>query len=145
MVYRRFGIVLVGAGGLVSLLVGGPSAAVAAPGGGGCQLAGTANITPGLTNTAANFTYNFSGNLSSCQSNIAGAPTSGTVEAGKTVVVAYNWTYTDSTGVHSGTANATYQEPIPAGNGSCASSTTSGTALPRIGIAVAKNCGAPWM
>jgi hypothetical protein len=130
MVVRRLGIVLVGAGGLVSLLVGGPSAAVAAPGGGGCQLAGSANLSPGLSNTAQNFTYSFSGALSGCQSNIAGAPASGNVEAGKTVTVPYNWTYTDSLGVvHSGTANATYQEPIPAGNGSCASSTTAGTAL----------------
>src|SRR5204862_2165397 len=33
------------------------------------------------------------------------------------------------TGAHSGSATATYQEPIPAGNGSCGSSTTSGTAI----------------
>ena len=42
--------------------------ASAAPNGGGCQLHGTANISPGLTNTAQNFNYSFTGSLASCQS-----------------------------------------------------------------------------
>jgi hypothetical protein len=33
------------------------------------------------------------------------------------------------TGAHSGSATATYQEPMPTGNGSCGTSTTSGTAI----------------
>src|SRR5438309_2547539 len=78
--------------------------ASAAPHGGGCQLHGTANISPGLSNTAKNFTYNFTGNLTNCQSSPA-APTSGTVFAG------------------------TNGLPAPTGNGSCGSSTTSGTAV----------------
>ena len=34
-----------------------------------------AAFLPGLTNTAANFTYSFKGTLSNCQSNVSGAPT----------------------------------------------------------------------
>ena len=169
---------------------------------GGCQLQGTANFSPALNNNAQNFSYSFTGNLSGCQSSSSGAPTSGSVEAGRTITTPYNWSYNDSTtlaaaaaagastisttasegsvptqtggtvvtidpgtsiaetrtvtavsgtgpytetlssplsfshaagagvtGAHSGSATATYQEPIPTGNGSCGSSTTSGTAI----------------
>jgi hypothetical protein len=78
--------------------------ASAAPNGGGCQLHGTANISPGLTSTAQNFTYSFTGNLSNCQSS-SGGPASGTVFAG------------------------TNGLPVPTGNGSCENSTTSGIAV----------------
>ena len=176
--------------------------AAEAQSGGACQLQGTANISPGLTSTAQNFSYNFAGSLTGCQSNTSGAPTSGSLEAGRTITTPYNWSYSDSTalavaasagsstistaasegsvptqtgstvvtidpgtsiaetrtvsavsgsgpytetlssalsfshaagaavtGGHSGSATATYQEPIPSGNGSCGSSTTSGTAI----------------
>ena len=127
---HRWSAVLAGAAGLVGFSVAAfPGTATAATGGALCQLAGTANFTPGLNSSAAAFKYNFGGTLSGCQSNDSTAPASGTVEAGKTVTVSYPWTYTDATGVHSGTANATYQEPIPVGNGSCSNSTTSGTAI----------------
>src|SRR5437899_446456 len=126
----RASAVLVGAAALVgSAIAAYPGTASAATGGALCQLAGNANFTPGLTGTAANFTYTFAGSLSGCQSNDSTSPASGSVEAGKTVTVPYNWTYTDSTGTHSGTANATYQEPVPSGNGSCTNSTTSGIAI----------------
>jgi hypothetical protein len=78
--------------------------AAAAPNGGACQLHGTANISPGLSNTAQNFTYTFTGDLTNCQSS-SGGPASGTVFAG------------------------TNGLPVPTGNGSCASSTTSGIAV----------------
>jgi hypothetical protein len=91
--------------------------------GGGCQLQGTASFSPGLTNTAQNFTYSFAGSLSSCQSSVAGAPTSGTVEAGKTVTAQVHNSITGATDT------VTYQEPIPSGNGSCGSSTTAGTSI----------------
>jgi hypothetical protein len=78
--------------------------ASAAPNGGGCQLHGTANISPGLSNTAQNFSYSFSGDLTNCQSS-SGGPASGTVFAG------------------------TNGLPVPTGNGSCVSSTTSGIAV----------------
>ena len=48
--------------------------------GGGCQLDGTAAFKNGpATDQAKKFTYTFSGTLSGCQSNIAGAPTSGKI------------------------------------------------------------------
>jgi len=93
------------------------AAPASAQSGGGCQLQGTAAFNPGLTNADANFSYGFGGDLTGCQSNQAGAPTAGTVEAGKVV--------TDpATGEQ-------FQEPIPTGTGSCASSTTTGTAIVR--------------
>jgi hypothetical protein len=85
----------------------------AASASGGCSLSGTAAFSPGLSSTAANFNYSFSGTLSNCQSTDSTAPTSGTVEAGKTIVI----------------GGITYQEPGPTGNGSCSSSTTSGIAI----------------
>lgn len=112
------------------LLSAAPTPAAAASGG-GCQLAGSASFSPGLSNTASNFTYSFRGTLSSCQNTDATAPASGTEEAGKTRTVAYSWSYVDPTTGQtlSGTANATYQEPVPTGSGGCASSTTSGTGI----------------
>jgi hypothetical protein len=78
--------------------------ASADPNGGGCQLHGTANFSPGLTSTAQNFNYTFTGDLTNCQSS-AGGPASGTVFAG------------------------TNGLPVPSGNGSCENSTTSGIAV----------------
>jgi hypothetical protein len=80
------------------------STASAEPNGGGCQLAGTASFTPGLGSSAQDFTYSFTGDLTGCQST-SGGPASGTVFAG------------------------TNGLPVPSGNGSCASSTTGGTAV----------------
>ena len=92
-----------------------PVASAHAASGGGCQLQGTANFSPGLSNTAQPFTYSFSGDLSSCQSQPSGAPATGTVSAGRVE--------TDpATGEQ-------FQEPVPSGNGSCATSTTAGTAI----------------
>jgi hypothetical protein len=93
------------------LVAGGPAQAAS---GGGCQLAGTASFSPGLTNTAGNFTYNFSGNLTSCQSNDATAPATGTVSAGQAVT---------------GAGGEQFQEPIPTGSGTCANGTTSGISI----------------
>jgi hypothetical protein len=80
------------------------AAPASAANGGGCQLDGTANFSPGLGTTAQNFTYSFSGNLSGCQS-ASGGPATGTIIAG------------------------TNGLPTPTGNGSCGSSTTSGIAV----------------
>jgi len=81
--------------------------------GGGCQLQGTANISPGLNANAQAFTYNFGGNLSGCQSSESGAPATGTVSAGQALTV----------------GGQQFQEPTASGNGSCANSTTSGIAI----------------
>jgi hypothetical protein len=88
---------------VVLLSLAGPASA--APNGGGCHLQGTASFSPGLTNTAQNFSYSFTGNLTGCQSSESGAPATGTVFAG------------------------TNGLPTPTGNGSCGSSTTSGVAV----------------
>jgi hypothetical protein len=91
--------------GLAMVALLGGAASASAQNGGGCQLQGTASFSPGLSTTAQNFTYNFTGNLTGCQSSTSGAPASGTVFAG------------------------TNGLPVPSGNGSCASSTTSGIAV----------------
>jgi hypothetical protein len=99
--------------GVLSLLAFAPSAPAAS--GGGCQLKGTASFGTGLGTTAAPFDYSFHGDLTNCQSNVADAPTSGTVSAGEI--------YTDpATGKQ-------YTMPRPQGEGSCASSNTNGNAV----------------
>jgi hypothetical protein len=99
---------------LVALAIA-PGTSVAAQSAGGCQLQGTASFSPGLSTTDQPFSYSFGGTLTGCQSSEAGAPTSGTVEAGKII--------TDpATGEQ-------FQEPVPTGKGSCGSSTTGGTAI----------------
>jgi hypothetical protein len=91
--------------------------------GGGCQLKGNASFSPGLGATSKAFTYSFAGDLTGCQSSVAGAPTSGKVEAGKT----QTRTYTDPT--TGATHTVTYQEPIGTGTGGCSNSTTNGTGI----------------
>jgi hypothetical protein len=99
---------------VLSTLWAGVQQATAQPGGGGCQLAGTANFSkPGLTNTSANFTYSFTGSLSNCQSNESGAPTAGTVAAGQILAI----------------KGEKFQEPIPTGKGSCGNGATAGLAF----------------
>lgn len=97
----------------------------AATGGGECQLAGTANFDPpGLTAAGGNFTYSFTGALSSCNSNVSGAPTQGTIAAGK--VYTQTVSGTDPT---TGPWSVTYALPQATGSGGCAQSTTAGTSV----------------
>jgi len=106
----------------------GPGATVAASQtGGACQLQGVANLSPPLSTSPASFAYSFSGTLSGCQSNVAGAPMAGTVSAGVQVPETVTLTNT-STGATS-TGTVLYQQPIPQGSGSCGSSTTAGVAF----------------
>lgn len=114
---RRLLLVLcAGALGAAGLFTSGAARAATAasgtPAGGACQLAGTANFTPGLTANSAPFNYGFTGNLSGCQSN-NGSPTSGTVSAGSPITV----------------GGVTYQEPAATGTGSCSSSNTQGISV----------------
>jgi hypothetical protein len=105
----------------ITVFVIAPSASASSAG--GCQLQGTASFSPGLNSSPQPFSYSFGGGLSGCQSSEAGAPTSGAVEAGKTLVEQVKNSKTGATDA------VTYQEPTPSGSGSCASSTTSGSAL----------------
>ena len=98
----------------VPLLALGAAAPAHAASGGLCQLQGTASFTPGLNNTAQNFSYSFSGSLSGCQSTDQTSPASGTVSAGQVVT---------------GAGGEQFQEPVPTGNGTCANGTTSGVAI----------------
>ena len=95
----------------IAMLVLAPTAF--AQSGGGCQLDGTANISPGLNTGAQPFSYGFHGNLTGCQSNQSGSPATGTVSAGEAVSI----------------NGQQFQEPVSSGNGSCASSTTNGIAI----------------
>src|SRR3989475_13315680 len=81
---RRSGIVVCAALSAAVLWVTGPGASLAgaATGGGECQLQGVANLSPPLSSNSGSFAYNFTGTLSSCQSNVAGAPTTGNVSEG---------------------------------------------------------------
>ena len=124
---RRSGIVVAVAVCAIVAWVAGPGASLAgaATGGGECQLQGVANISPPLTSAPGSFAYSFAGMLSNCQTNVAGAPTTGTVSAG--MQVAETVTLTCAGGTTTGTV--LYQEPIPQGSGSCGNSTTAGAAL----------------
>jgi hypothetical protein len=95
----------------VSLYAAATAAPSFAQSAGGCQLQGTAKLS-GLNSTSKPFTYSFGGALSGC-TGTAAAPATGTVSAGQVVTI----------------LGVQYQEPIPSGTGSCASSTTGGTAI----------------
>ena len=118
---RKIALLVIAAAAVAAVAFAGPAGAAS---GGGCQLQGNGSFSPGLGATAKNFTYSFAGNLTGCNSTTAGAPASGTVEAGKTVAV--DLPNTDGT---TGTHTVHYQEPVPTGNGGCSNSTTAGIAI----------------
>ena len=102
-------------------VIGGAMAAVpssAAPGGGECELSGTANFHPGPgTDPSGAFAYDFNGDLTNCGDSTGGPAGFGTItgkiSAGQVVTI----------------GGVAYQEPVPSGTGSCATGTTGGTAL----------------
>lgn len=127
MIVRRLLCAAFASGTVAAMSIAGaspPDLALAASGG-GCELQGQAQFSPGLTNTAQSFAYTFSGALSGCLASDSTAPRSGNVGAGNVVPE----TVTVSTAGGPVTATFQYQEPVPAGTGSCASSTTSGDAF----------------
>jgi hypothetical protein len=125
-VLRR--IVTVGSG-VVLAIASGLAVATpvsAAPGGGACQLDGTAAFTPNGPGATSTFSYSVNGNLSGCQSNIAGAPTGGTFGVGQK--------YVETVTVGGVPAQATYAAPLATGSGavpvnSCPGGNTSGTGI----------------
>lgn len=118
---RRFALLGIVAAAIAAAAAG-PAGAAS---GGGCQLQGSGSFNPGLGASSKAFTYSFSGNLTGCQSSTAGAPATGTVEAGKTVTAQV---VNSTTGA---TDTVTYQEPVPSGTGGCTNSTTSGIGIVR--------------
>src|SRR2546428_2176801 len=114
---RRSGIVVGAALSAAVLWVAGPGASLAgaATGGGECQLQGVANISPPLTSNSGSFAYNFTGMLSSCQSNVAGAPTTGNVSAGAPLPA---------------TVTLTTPKPAPCAHGGCDLGITARTTSP---------------
>src|SRR6059036_2312624 len=107
MVRRTLSPAVIGAA--LAALIGSTATPAGALSGGLCELQGTASFAPGLTNNAQTFSYSFHGTLSSCQSDDATAPKTGTVSAGEIVT---------------GAGGEQFQEPVPSGNGSCGDSTT---------------------
>lgn len=79
--------------------------ASAAPGGGGCQLSGTATFVKGPNATAHPYSYTFTGTLSSCQSNVS-SPASGTIAT----LVPAKGTGTCQNGSTAGTALVTWAD-----------------------------------
>jgi hypothetical protein len=77
---------------------------------GGCRVKAQAVVSPGLTLTAQDFSYHYTGKLTGCAYTRKGAPTGGVITAGETIRI----------------KGKTYQEPIPAGNGTCLTTATSG-------------------
>jgi hypothetical protein len=77
---------------------------------GGCRVNAQAAIAPGLTLSAQDFSYHYTGKLTGCAYTRKGAPTSGVITAGATIRI----------------KGKTYQEPIPTGNGTCLTTNTSG-------------------
>jgi hypothetical protein len=93
-------------------LFGGAGQAMAATG--GCQLSGTAVFSSPLGTTAKAFDYSFGGTLTNCKGDAAGTPATGTISSNQPITsggITYYPSYKDT------------------GNGSCGSSTTSGTAV----------------
>jgi hypothetical protein len=90
-----------------------------------CQLRSTARFSPGLSTSSQAFNYYFSGELQGCRSSEQPGfgDQSGNIEAGQPV---NEQVVNSTTGL---TDTVTYVEPVPTGSGSCAASTTSGSAL----------------
>ena len=122
---QRWGAAVVGAAALAGGVAVMATPAVAAQGGGECQLNGTANFDPpGLTAAGGNFSYSFTGSLSGCNSSFSSAPAQGAIAAGKAYTVTVSGI--DPT---TGAWSVTYALPQATGSGGCAQSTTKGTSV----------------
>jgi hypothetical protein len=97
--------------------------------GGGCNVQGTANLAPGLNNSAQNFSYSFSGALSSCHSSDASAPATGVIGAGQLYQAVTSSGPDPANPTVTITHTEHFYEPAATGNGGCTNSTTSGAAF----------------
>jgi len=97
--------------------------------GGGCNVQGTANLTPGLNNSAQPFTYTFSGGLSGCRSTDATAPATGGIGAGQMYQAVTSSGPDPVNPLVTITHTEHFYEPVATGNGGCANSTTAGVAF----------------
>jgi hypothetical protein len=70
---------------------------------GGCQVSANVTVNPGLTLSNRQFSYSYSGQLSGCFYTGTGAASGGLITAGRVITI----------------NGRDYQEPVPAGNGSC--------------------------
>src|SRR4051812_49547961 len=106
---RKMTRLSLGSGAAIAV-IGGAMAAVpssAAPGGGECELSGTANFHPGPgTDQAGKFAYDFGGDLTNCGDSTGGPAGFGTItgkiSAGQVISI----------------GGVSYQEPTPTGTGS---------------------------
>jgi hypothetical protein len=108
--------------GLVAAAWAAPPETALAASGGGCELQGQAQFSPGLTANAQSFVYSFSGVLTQCAASDSTAPATGNVGAGNVV----SETVTVNTAGGPVPATFQYQEPRPTGSGGCTNSTTGG-------------------
>jgi hypothetical protein len=76
---------------------------------GGCTVQASAKLS-GLTLTSQAFTYHYTGKLGGCVYTRKGGPKSGTITAGESIRI----------------KGRLYQEPLPAGTGTCLKTQTSG-------------------
>lgn len=77
---------------------------------GGCQVQANAALTPGLTLSVHPFRYSYTGALRRCFYTGTGAAGGGVISAGEPITI----------------AGRAYQEPVPAGTGTCAATSTKG-------------------
>jgi len=120
----RKALAVASAAGLLAMLLvlAGATSAVGEPGGGACQLSGTATFSPNGPGTTQTFGYTVAGQLSGCQSNVEGAPTSGSIGVGQEYIVS------------TPDGPATYVAPAATGSGavpvnSCLGGNTEGTGV----------------
>lgn len=96
---------------------------------GGCNLQGTATLTPGLNSSAQPFSYTFTGALSSCHSSDSSAPGTGTIGAGQLYQAVTSSGPDPANPTVTITHTEHFYEPAANGNGGCTNSTTSGVAV----------------
>ncbi len=89
----------------------------------GCAAQGTASFTPGLGSEKQPYEYTLTGILAGCRSTETNAPEGATIEAGDQLKMEVKNAITGEMNT------ATYQEPVPTAQGSCAEINATGILL----------------